>query len=271
MRSIGGLAVILALSGAAVLSSQDISPPNPRLVFDAASVRESRAPDPEGSLGERPGGYAATNVPLRLLIVRAYRLRSFQVVGGPAWVDAARFDLVARAPSAAAPADVFPMLQNLLRERFALTLRAETREQPVYALVRARPDGRLGPQLQPSVATCADAAAGATGNPCTMGGSFVGRGGTLKGVGQPLTQLVASLGTAVDRLVVDRTGLSGLFDVDLRWSSGGFRAGGGNTVAGDDGPSVFTAVQEQLHLKLDPARGPVDILVIESAQRPTPD
>ena len=266
MRVLKGSGLIVMLLGA-LASAQGTPPANTRLVFDAASVRESRGENPEGSLGERPGGYAATNVPLRLLIVHAYKLRPFQVIGGPAWVDSARFDVIARAPAASEPEDVFPMLQNLLRERFRLQLRAEVREQPIYTLVTARQDGRLGPHLKRSEKTCLEP--GAKDNPCSMGGSYVGRGGTLRGVGQPLTQLATSLGTGVDRVVVDRTGLSGLFDFELTWSSGGFAVGA--PAAADNSPSIFTAVQEQLGLKLDPSRGPVDVLVIESVERPTPD
>ena len=161
------------------------------------------------------------------------------------------------------------MLQALLAERFNLVVRRETREQPVYAMVTAHENGRLGPQLKRSTTDCSSKAPADPIGPCTMGGSFIGRGGSLQGIGQPLTQLATHLGTAADRIVLDRTGLAGTFDFTLTWKSGGF--GVSRVGAADDGPSLFTAVQEQLGLKLESARGPVDVLVIDSVTRPTPD
>jgi uncharacterized protein (TIGR03435 family) len=234
------------------------------LSFDVASVRANTSGAPEGSLGPRAGGYGAINVPLRILIVRAYQLRPFQVVGGPAWIDSERFDLDARASANSSPDDVLAMLQALLAERFRLVVRRETREQPIYVLVTARDDARPGPQLKRSGPEC-------PGNPvCKMsGGYFPGKGGSLQGIGQPLTQLATTLGSAVDRIVLDRTGLTGAYDFSVTWKSGGFAVSPAG--ASDDGPSLFTALQEQLGLKLEPSRGPVDVLVVDSAERPTPD
>jgi uncharacterized protein (TIGR03435 family) len=233
--------------------------------FEVASVKPNTSVI-EGSIGPRPGGYAAMNIPLRLLIIRAYELRSFQVVGGPSWIDGERFDVTARAAEGTPPNQVFPMLRTLLAERFKLVAHTEKREQPVYALVTARADRRLGPNLKPSTLNC-------SGQPdqserCAVGGSFTGSGGTLKGVGQPLAVLATHVSTAVDRIVQDRTGLAGAFDFELAWSGGGLKTA---TSAPSDLPSLFTAMQELLGLKLEPSRGPVDVLVIDSVERPTPD
>lgn len=127
--------------------------------------------------------------------------------------------VVSSSPNCTRPQDVFPMLRQLLAERFSMKAHTESRDQAIYALVIVR-EGRLGPQLRPSTATCSTDAA----NPCAMSGSFVGRGGKLKGVGQPLAQLAQHLATGADRMVVDRTGLTGLFDFDVSWTSGGFSA-----------------------------------------------
>lgn len=259
---IRGLFLCGLLSGACIVEAAQV------LSFDVASVKSNTSGESEGSLGPRPGGYGATNVPLRILIVRAYQLRPFQVVGGPSWVDSERFDLDARASANRSTDEILPMLQALLAERFKLVVRRETREQPIYALVTARQDRRLGPQLKRSVTDCSNNPADPT-NPCKMGGSFIGRGGSLQGIGQPLTQLATHLGTAADRIVLDRTGLAGTFDFTVSWKSGGF--GVSRVGAGDDGPSLFTALQEQLGLKLEPSRGPVEVLVIQSVERPTPD
>jgi uncharacterized protein (TIGR03435 family) len=250
---------VLSLIASAAPSAQYAAP-----LFDAASIRENTSGETESSLGDRPGGYATNNVPLRPVIVEAYRLRSFQVIGGPAWLDSTRFDINARMPAGARPEEVFPMLRSLLAERFVLEAHTESREQPIYALVVAQ-EGRLASQLRRSTATCSIE----TDNPCRMSGSFVGRGGKLKGVGQPIAQLARQLATGADRMVVDRTALQGLFDFDLTWTAGGFSVR--SAAPGDDGPSLFTAIQEQLGLKLEPARGAVEMLVVDSAQLPRPD
>jgi uncharacterized protein (TIGR03435 family) len=246
--------VLLLIGGVTTATMQDRSAPP---TFEVASVKVNTSGDVEGTIGPRPGGYAATNVPLRLLIVRAYGLRAFQVVGGPGWIDGDRFDVVARAPEGEPSERVLLMLRTLLAERFGLVTHVEAREQPIYALMTAKADARLGPQLKPSTTECS------TGPDvrCTMGGTFMGSGGSLKGIGQPLTMLATHLGTAVDRIVQDRSGLDGRYDFELSWS---------NRDAGNV-PSIFTAVREQLGLRLEPSRGPVDVLVIDRAERPIPD
>jgi uncharacterized protein (TIGR03435 family) len=153
-----------------------------------------------------------------------------------------------------------------LAERFKLVAHIENREQPIYALMASRTDGRLGPKLKASTLNC-------SGQPgqsdqCSMGGSFTGSGGTLKGVGQPLAVLATHLSTAVDRIVQDRTGLAGGFDFELAWSGSGLKSTPG---APSELPSVFTALQEQLGLQLEPSPGLVEVLVIDSVERPTPD
>ena len=260
------VAFVGIVAGASAQTPQTTTLPS----FEVASVKRNTSGAAEGSLGPRPSGYAATNVPLRVLIVRAYQLRPFQVVGGPSWIDAERFDLDARTSTGRSNDEVLAMLQALLADRFKLVVRRETREQPVYELVSARQDGRFGPALKRSTTDCASKAPADLIGPCKMSGSFfVGKGGSLQGVGQSLTQLAAQLGTATDRIVLDRTGLVGTFDFTLNWKSGGFgvsRVGGS-----DDGPSLFTALQEQLELKLESARGAVEVLVVDSVEQPTPD
>jgi uncharacterized protein (TIGR03435 family) len=147
-----------------------------------------------------------------------------------------------------------------------LVAHIEKREQPAYALVTVRADGRLGPKLIASALKCS----GQTNQSdrCEMGGSFTGSGGMLKGVGQPLAVLATHLSTAVDRIVQDRTGLTGGFDFELAWSGSALKPAAG---APSELPSVFTALQEQLALKLEPSRSAVETLVIDSVERPIPD
>jgi uncharacterized protein (TIGR03435 family) len=174
------------------------------------------------------------------------------------------------------------MVRTLLADRFKLVVRHEAREVPIYALVLARTDGTLGAQVRASSVDCAAvfAAAKAKGEvpaPTTNGrptcGTRVTRGNMMT-TGIAMTDLARNLAPFAGRPVVDKTGLSGVYDLDLTWTP---EQGPGpdGTVSqatpSSDGVSLFTAVQEQLGLKLDAQRGPVDVLVIESAQRPVED
>jgi len=209
--------------------------------------------------------YEATNIPVRLLVVRAFNVRVFQVVGGPAWVDSARFDLVGHSSGNTTEEQARVMLRQLLFDRFKLRVRTHMRALPVYDLMVARTTGTLGPQLKPSTAQCAEGPRG-VGNPCGMSGSFGTGHGDLEAVGQPLDRLATQLSTAVDRIVINKTGLAGRFDFHISWGPGGFSADVGGP---DDTPSIFTTVQEQLGLKLMPSKGPVQVVVIEHVERPT--
>ena len=240
--------------------------------FEVASVKPNNT-DADPSMSVPPRGSVATvNVPLQNLIVNAYGIPAFRVLDAPEWIRRERFDISAKIPDEAAPGQVLSMLQSLLEERFKLRVHRETREQPIYAVVVARSDGRLGPRLKPSSADCATAAApssAAASSPNTQCGALFGvgpAGGRIISRGQPLGRVISAVSMAVSRGVVDRTGLQGPFDVELEWSSDvNAGATNGNT------PSIFTALQEQLGLRLEPSRGPVEVLVIDSVERPTPD
>lgn len=217
------------------------------------------------------GSVAIVNVPLENVIVNAYGIPAFRVLDAPEWIKRERFDISAKMPDEAAPEPLL-MLRSLLEERFKLRVHRETREQPIYTLVVARSDGRLGSRLTPSSADCVTAAAPSstqTSAPNAQCGALFGvglGGGRIISRGQPLRRVISALSMAVSRGVVDRTGLQGAFDVELEWSSDvGATATNGNT------PNIFTALQEQLGLRLEPSRGPVEVLVIDSVERPTPD
>jgi uncharacterized protein (TIGR03435 family) len=263
--------------------------------FEVASVKPTSSSPGPVRIEALPGGrFVATNVTLRALIQTAYRLQPFQVIGGPSWLSSDRFDIVAKADPAdadqnaasdsAGPSRTQLMLRALLEDRFRLATRAESRELPMYALVVARSDGRLGSALHPAAADCraqTAATAGsvlkaappsADGKPC---GIQTGLGSLTVG-GATLAQLASALSGLLDRTVVDRTGLAGAFDAALKWtpdeSTPGMAQKAKFVPAIDpNGPSIFTAVQEQLGLKLDPTRGPVDVLVVVSAQPPSPN
>jgi uncharacterized protein (TIGR03435 family) len=273
--------------------------------FEVASVKPNKSGDGRVMLGVQPGGrFTATNVPLRVLIRNAYQLQDFQIVGAPSWIADERFDIVAKAEGGDAMGDPFRAEQNgqpsrgqlmiraLLADRFKLVVHNEEKEMPIYALILARSDGKLGPQLKASDVDCAAiiAAARARGGRGPMGpppdpgrggpppqcGVRIGPGNMAVG-GSPMTQVASSLSIFAGRIVVDKTGLSGAYDFTLTWTPDQMpqRPPGApeplvNGVPIDpNGPSLFTAVQEQLGLKLDSQRGAVAVLVIDRVERPT--
>jgi uncharacterized protein (TIGR03435 family) len=153
------------------------------------------------------------------------------------------------------------MMQSLLEERFALKAHRETREGPVYRLVLAKQDGTLGPQLLKSNSECGDKPPASV--PWALQACHARTGPADMIMGATLfSGLTNALESLVDRRIIDETGLSGRFDVKLEWS---------RDQSDVERPSIFTAIQEQLGLKLEPARGPISVVVIDSISRPTPD
>jgi uncharacterized protein (TIGR03435 family) len=240
------------------------------VAFEVASVKPNASDDGPSMTVPSRGTVVITNVPLLNVIVNAYGIPAFRVVGAPAWIRRERFDISARIPESSS-GQVLSMLQTLLVQRFNLRAHRETREQPVYDVVVARPDGRLGPRLKRSDSDCVGANDPPTvppsrDAPCAALFGVGPAGGRIVSKGQPLRRVISALSMAVSRTVVDRTALEGPFDVDLQWG-----ADVGTAVTAGDTPSIFTALQEQLGLRLEPARGPVEVLVIDSVERPTPD
>jgi len=264
-----------------------------RLAFEVASIKRNTSANAPVSISTPPGRYIATNVPLLLLINSAYRLATYQYVGLPTWSD--RFDIAAKAPDGAAPDQIPLMLQTLLADRFTMVAHRESRDSPIYALVLARSDRKLGPKLSKSTMDCApileerQAAARARGvgpvpvprlspgerpicsarmmgRPTTTGAAI----GLYTAGNTTMPKLADFLSAYVGRKIVDRTNLDGEFDLELEFSP---QQALPPTVAApiDDAPSVFAALQEQLGLKLESTRGPVEYLVIDSIAKPTDD
>jgi uncharacterized protein (TIGR03435 family) len=261
------------------------------------------------------GRFVATNLPLRVLVRMAYGVRDFQIVGGPSWLASGKFDIAATAPPGS-PVDTpatMARLKTLLADRFKLRVHTETREMPVYALVVARSDGALGPDLKPSASDCSNAAADAQKRaediarggaaaiasimkpgavvPCSIMPAIdparPGAGFGLRANGQPMSLLTQLVTEATGRIVHDQTGLTGLYDFELRFDPETLmrlaaQAGlnlpaipGVSPLAANspfaDSPSLMTALREQLGLRLDARRGPVEVLVIDGVEMPEPD
>ena len=243
--------------------------------FEVASVRPSEDTSPNAMRWSYANGrLTALNVSLRMLISAAYSvpqraLLDSQIVGAPSWFSSDRFDIVANAPAVDA-ASLEVMLRQLLEDRFRLKAHTETRLRPVYDLTLASKDGTLGPNMRRNTSDCA--AVAATSQTVPQCGGTVSPG-TLKTSGASMAQIVGGLQRLpnVDRIIIDRTGLTGAFDVDLAWMPERPGAADGSNASRADlgGPSLFTALREQLGLRLEPATGPVSILVIDSVSRPT--
>jgi uncharacterized protein (TIGR03435 family) len=294
-------ALALGHAGAAV-RAQSPAAASPRPVFEAATVKPNKDGGPFNLLFQPGGRFRATNVTAKMLIGAAYGtpqpLPDFQISGGPKWLDTDRFDIVAKAAgdpqpqNNAPPAIMFQMLQSLLEDRFHLKVRRETSEVPVFVLQLARPDSKLGPRFRPTDTDCAALmraalASGAGPPPPPAPGERPRCGartfpGNISAGAMTLTQVVNGLSRLRDlnRQVVDRTGLTGAYDVDLVWTPdasllppAGDRPAGGPPLPPIDpnGPSIFTAIQEQWGLKLEPSRAPMNMLVIDAVERPTDD
>jgi uncharacterized protein (TIGR03435 family) len=306
------LGMVVAMTGWSPVRAQTTPPANasasasPLPSFEVASVKINRSGDGFIRIGGPPGGrFTMTNVPLREMMRIAYGLQPFQITGGPSWMDSERYDVVAQPPAGTPPAAPFGsnepgpmqlMLQSLLAERFHLKAHRENRDMPIYALVLARSDGKLGPKLEPATVDCAALRGrgrpGGAGGPAALPpppepgkppqcGMMMGIA-NIAGGGMPIAQLANGLSTRLGRIVSDRTGLKGDYQFTVEFTPdqmpqgpGGPPGGGPPLVNGApvdmNGPSIFTALQEQLGLKLESTRGPVDVLVIDSIEHPTED
>ena len=278
-RNLCGWIALAVVLGLVALGAQS---PAAAPTFEAASVKINKSGEAGGRFGGRPGNLVVTNYTLRDIIRNVYGLQRYQIVGGPEWLGTERFDINARAPEGAPQSQLLTMMQALLADRFKLRVRREPRDLPIYALVMARPDRRLGPKMQPATFDCAAlAAARSRGEtpalPPPAGdrpvcGAQANPGRLMVG-GYAVADFARNLGGFAGRPIVDRTGLTGTYNYELLWTPDEPPPAGIALPAWYDpnGPSLLTAVQEQLGLKLESTTGPVDVLVIDSAERPTED
>lgn len=275
------------------------SPATSAPTFTAASIKRSTvAPGTPGLGGFQiltGGRVIGRGVTARQLILSAYRLHSDQLKGGPSWLDTERFDILAETDGDRAnpmvgmveadtkhPAPLEVRMRALLADRFNLATHDENSELPIYALVFANASKKLGPKLQPSHVDCTVLVNSGAPRPAPRAADlrpncagFIGRPGNVSIGGATIAQLSRYLSNQLDRMVVDHTGLTGGFDIDLVWTPDATvpRSGAAQEppIADSGAPSIFTAVQEQLGLKLESTRGPVDVFVIDHVERPTED
>jgi uncharacterized protein (TIGR03435 family) len=250
LRSVAGICMLLSVSGFAQS-------------FEVASIKRSapQSGDHQFTGFQTPGGgrLNTLNTPLRMLVTFAYNVKDFQLSGGPGWASSETYDITAKAADNANMAQLRAMLQTLLKERFKLAVRHETKEAPIYQLVVAKGGSKLTEDT-----TSAKLAVMMTGR------------GKVTVQKAPITAFLPMLGTLTGRPVVDKTGLPSAYAFDLNWTpdpgEGGFpqRPGAQDIAPADaNGPSLFTALQEQLGLRLESAKAPVESVVIESAEKPS--
>jgi uncharacterized protein (TIGR03435 family) len=284
------------------------APAEGKAQFEVASVKVHPPPITMVGISNRGGRFIVTGFSLKMLVGRGYGVPDLKIVGAPAWADSERYDIEAKAPGDTAPGPVQPMIQALLADRFQLKVHKETRDLPVYELTVPKNGSKMklsadqtppaplagrgpGPEAGPGGIPGARGPLGPSpggpgGGPgpfdagprprgamgfATNQGHFVFEGSAI-----PVSALVNALQQRVDRPIVDKTGLNGLFDIRLEWAPGAESPPLPFTQNPDapppppvEGPSVFTAIQEQLGLKLESAKGPAEVIVIDSAQKPS--
>ena len=240
------LGSILAVAG---VSAQSSSP-----AFEVASIKRNTTGSLNANAARVAGDrYRAENVSLISLLRVAYAVQEFQIAGHPAWANVDRFDIDAKMEAGANPRDWPLMVQRLLADRFKLALHRESREGPIYTLVV----GSNGPRL-----TAAEPS-----KRSTPGGDFSASPTQIIGTGVSMAEFAMRLSRSIGVTVVDGTGLPGAFDLKVTWPADDQFVGRGASA----NPTIFTAIQEQLGLRLQPGRGPVEMLIVDRAEKPVPD
>jgi len=293
-----GLLRIVQITAAAVMLLMTLSPiratsarsgqqaPNASRTFDVASVKPNRSGDVRTNFQPFPSGrFVATDLSLRALVMQAWRLQMFEVEGGPDWMASDRFDIAATAPEGTTPDQVRLMLRALLAERFRLRTHSEKRERSVYAMTLVR-DGRLGPSVRRSTTDCTQAPPVVAGPfdrnnpPCGVirpspDSDFKSGYARMMFRGMTMDGLARFWAPALRRMVINRTGLDGYFDGEFdptaEFGPPPPPPGMPDPFDRASFPSAFTVLREQLGLKMESTKAPVDVLIIDGAERPRPN
>jgi uncharacterized protein (TIGR03435 family) len=274
------LGLMQAARGRAQMQTDDANAKVP--VYAVATVKPAKADEGRIMMMFTPDGISVSGVPLQLLLREAFGVGDDRILGAPAWVKTDRFDIQAKVDDADVPRlskitmeQRRQMLLPLLADRFGLKFHHETREQAVYALVVAKGGSKLKESSAPDV-TPGEAP------PRRM--TMIRGRGNIEGQGSSIENLTHVLSDQLGRTIVDKTGLNGTYDYTLNWTpddapplGGGPGGGAGSGPPGADnapppdagGPSLFTAIQEQLGLKLESQKGPVDVVVIDHVEAPS--
>jgi uncharacterized protein (TIGR03435 family) len=283
---VSAVRLIAVALGVAIALAGDAAAQQP--TFEVASVKPNKSGPNSPQRGGLPPGdrVSLINLTARTLIQIAYP-NALEIARAPAWIggqgpnfDVERFDVVAKAEKISTAGELQSMLRTLLADRFKLLVHTESRTEPTWVLVLARRDGRLGPNLHPAAASCAALREEAQKpiepgkDPCGMR-SFATAlmTGTMSVRGLTIDQIGMVTNDLERRRFVNKTGLTGTYDWDLRWTPQRFLQATFDRdrfpTIDPDGPSIFTALQEQLGLKLESEKGDAEILVIDRIEHPS--
>ena len=251
--ALGALMLVSPLAPRWIAFAQEPAHPS----FEVASVKPSDPSDKPGFLHTDPGRMNLNGVTVKMLIQQAWAISGYRIYGGPSWLDSTRYNIEAKAPDGAGNLtldQMRPMLQTLLTDRFHLAVRREEKDLPMYRLVVSK----NGSKLRESVVS---------GEPQSRMST-----GRITDEKADLNTLASQLGQQLGRFVSNQTGLKGVFNFKVQWTPDPGQNQGGDSdtppPAGVEGPSIFTALQEQLGLKLESSKGPVEVLVIDRAEKP---
>ena len=256
------IAALLLGSQGASMKGQEVKLP----AFDVVSVRVNDKGGQGIGIDVEKNSFTATNVTLMDLMMEAYGVKSELISGGPGWVTSVRYNVQAKVLDGEnvdlekfSDKERGPILQAILVDRFQLKAHVELKTLPVYELTIAKSGAKLKPM-----------AAATDGQALPHDGSYTVHRGELSGHGMSLASVSGVLTQIVRRKVIDKTGLAGNYDLELKWTSEeDLAAGKDNGAGGDAPPTIFTAVQEQLGLRLQSAKGPVETLVVDHVEKPT--
>jgi uncharacterized protein (TIGR03435 family) len=288
-RTLSGPGILAAAMLVVITAFALFGQPAGRPKFEVASIKPSQE---QRFMMVRPlPGRLTADAPVRLLMQNAYTVQPFQIVGGPGWIESEHFAIEAKAGGDASRDQIFLMLQSLLEDRFQLKVHRETRELPVYALVPAKSGLKLAPLKEGG---CVDPAPGALppwaggriqppgqgqplSGPCGRVGVMLEPGGArMQGGKVPMAEFTRMLSTVLGRSVIDRTGFKELFDARLDFLPDEITTalpapppGAAGAPADSNYPSILTALQEQLGLRLESTKGPVEVIVIDHVERPS--
>jgi uncharacterized protein (TIGR03435 family) len=289
-------AAVLVLAMVPVMAAQQFvsappAPLSPDTRFEVVAIKPVKDTGSPMLIRMLPGGLDSS-LPVGVLLRQALQKADYLMMGAPAWINTERYSIQTKSPAGVSPAAMTVMILNMLRDRFQLATHVETREQPISNLMLARSDGRLGPALKPTSPECQAIVAerleaARRGGPPSLPdpNTTCGSGRTAPGLvaltARSIAQFVPTLADLTGRPVIDKTGLAGLYDLTLKFTFEGRMPGvmgplgappGAQPPAPDpDAPALSVALQEQLGLKLEATRGPVEVIVIDRIEKPTFD
>jgi uncharacterized protein (TIGR03435 family) len=263
-----------------VVLPQAPTAPASRTEFEVVSIKLNTSARVGGNISMPGGAVKVDSLSLRYLVMFAYNVKDFQISGSPAWANSDKYDVMAKAAGRPTFEEIRPMLQSLLADRFNLTVHRETKEAPVYDLTAAKGGLKIAPSKDGS---CVVPSAENLPKPGAPRPNYCGnigvRPNSIEAYAVPMERFVATLSDVLGRRVIDKTGIKQNIDVHLEFAPDEGTANGllgrtgdiGSPAPSTDppGPSIFTALQEQLGLKLESSKGPVEMLIIDRVERPS--